>query len=317
MSHGQWGNGGPQPPQYPQQQYPQWQSGQPAAPQTPATPDWGALAEEAERTGRRRRWLLIGGGALAALAIGTGVALAIVNQGGGGNGSGASSSELPTTDDLPAETTHPEPSFQETTLPPIPQPVEFISDADKDLAPFTQEGFFAGETMAVEGREYARRALHTAEGCAGAGTPELTAVLQDSGCLTMLRATYTTGGVAVTVGVAQFPGEAEAEAAKEAAGLSGGAAHLLPLSGGGVAEFCDRGGCRVSRNQIGRYVYLTIAGNADGTPDSGDNTPAQQASRDGNTHAHARIVQRGESQASASAEALVQERNRQDEDGDG
>ncbi|WP_165984402.1 hypothetical protein [Streptomyces sp. YIM 98790] len=304
MSYGQWGNGG-------QQQYPQWHSGPPAASEPPGgTPDWGALAEEAARARRRRRWLLTGGGALAALAIGTGVALAIVGQGGGGNGSDRSASELPSTDDLPAETTHPEPSFQETSLPPIPQPVEFISDADKDLAPFTEEGFYAGDTMTVDGREYAKRAAQTSLDCTEAASPELTSVLTGNGCLTMLRATYTADGVAVTIGVAQFPGEAEAKAAKEAAGEIGGAAHLLPLTGGDAPEFCQRGGCRVTRNQIGRYVYLTIAGNSDGTPDSGEETPSRQASRDGNTHAHARIVQRGESQASASAEALVEERNR-------
>lgn len=289
---------------------PQWSPGEPQwgqqAPGT-STPDWGQLAAEAEQRRRRKRLLLIGGGALAALAIGTVVAIGIVQQGNGdgqqnaaGQGNGAGSASGSATDS-PA----PEPSFEDTYVPPPPQPREFITDAEKDTAPFTADGFFAGETMEIEGRAYTRLAVHETEDCAEAVSEALGEVLTDHGCVALLRATYSAEGVAVTVGVAQFPDEEAAQAAREAAG-----APILPLTSGDAPTFCQRGGCRTSKNQVGRYGYFTIAGNSDNTPDSGDGTPAQQASRDGNAHAHARIVARGENQASASASAIREERNR-------
>ncbi|RKN46794.1 hypothetical protein [Streptomyces hoynatensis] len=275
-------------------------------------PDWNALAADAERQrGRRRAWLITGG-VLAAVAIGTVVAFVIAGQGGDdeAGASGGSSTALPD----PSESgDHAGPSFAETTLPPLPEPREFISDADKDLAPFEPGTFFAGDTMEVEGRTYTLAASDATEGCADAVTSELAAVLTEHDCATLLRATYTADGVAVTVGVAQFPGEDEAAAAREDAGTAAdanGEVNLLPLTGGGAPDFCGNGGCRITTNQVGRYAYFTIAGNSDGTPDSGENTPALQASQDGNDHAFSRIIARGEAQASASASAIVEERNR-------
>ncbi|MCE7078773.1 hypothetical protein [Streptomyces sp. ST2-7A] len=281
---------------------PQWGTGGGAP-----SPDWSALAADAERDRRRRRWLVVGGGALATVLVGTVVALAIVRQDGGGadtpadrGGNALDAAEGSSPDAQPA------PTFSETSLPPPPKPREFVTDPEKDLAPFTSDGFFAGETMRVEDREYLRVAADTAEGieaCAATAGPGPAEALAAHGCLALVRATYTAEGVAVTVGAAQFPGEEEAAAAKEAAG-----GPITPLIGEGAAAFCQRGGCRTTRSQLGRYVYFTIAGNLDNTPDSGEETPAQQAARDGNEHAYTRIVQRGESQASASAEALVAER---------
>lgn len=267
------------------------------------TPDWNALAADAEQKRARKRWWVIIGSAIAAAAVGTVVALAIVNQGGDGSDT---ASEDPGSGELPAEPTG-DPSddrtFDETTLPPLPQPREFISDADKDIAPFEPDSFFGG-AMEVEGRPYTLTASDATEGCAGAVSDDLGTVLTDNGCVTLLRATYTTEGVAVTVGVAQFGTEENAVAAREAA-----TGNLQALTGGDAPSFCQRGGCRTTTNQVGRYTYFTIAGNSDGSPDSGDGTPAQQAARDGNDHAFARIIQRGEAQASASASAIVEERN--------
>lgn len=291
---------------------PQWSPNQSQwgqqAPGT-STPDWGQLAAESEQRRRRKRLLMIGGGALATLAIGTLVAVAIVQQGSGGDddrgnqaGGSAGSSETG------SPSTAPEPSFAETSVPPLPQPREFITDADKDTAPFTTESFYASETMTIGDREYTRVAVHETEDCADATTENLGAALAEHGCVALLRATYTDDAVAVTVGVAQFPGEEEAQAAREAAREADSPAHLSALTSGDAPEFCGRGGCRTTTNQVGRYTYFAIAGNADNSPDSGSDTPAQQAARDGNEHAHARIVQRGENQASASAEARVRER---------
>ncbi|WP_049567436.1 hypothetical protein [Streptomyces sp. SBT349] len=270
------------------------------------TPDWNALAADAERRRGRKRTTTIIISALATVVVGAVVAFAIVSQSGddGEPSADGGSSSLPD----PSETPGGEPSFGETTLPPLPQPREFISDADKDLAPFEPGEFWAGDTMEIEDRSYAKAATHAATDCAEAASPELGTALADHGCAGLLRATYTGGGVAVTVGVAQFPTEEDAVAAREAA-----TGNLLALTGGEAPTFCQQGGCRTTTNQVGRYTYFTIAGNADGSPDSGEGTPAQQAARDGNDHAFARIIQRGEAQASASASALVEERqNSQD-----
>jgi hypothetical protein len=285
MSYGQggpaWGSGGPQ------------------------TPDWSALAADAERRQNRRRLWMIGGSVAAAAIIGTVVALAIVSESGGD--SEGSSSALPDPQDLPPDTSRPQPTFEETTLPPLPEPREFISDAGKDTAPFTAEDFFAGDTMNIEGRDYNEVATRGTGNCASAVTQELGAVLNRNGCAALLRATYTSDAVAVTVGVAQFPSETDAQAARDAA-----VNNLLPLTAGSTPDFCELGGCRTTANQVGRYAYFTIAGNIDGSPDEGENTPAQQASIDGNDQAFGLIIQRGEAQASASASELVEERENED-----
>lgn len=291
---------------------PPWGPGGPGEPQTP---DWSALASDAERRRNRKRWFAIGGSVLAAAAIGTVVALAIVNQsddGGSQATDGESSAEpgVPSGDDA-SETPGAGPTFDDVSLPPLPKPSEFIADADKDIAPFEPADFFGEGAMTVDGREYSQAATQAHQDCAGGATPELGSVLTEHSCEKLLRATYVADGVAVTVGVAQFATEADAEAAQQATVPS-----LEALTSGDAPAFCQTGGCRTTSNQIGRYAYFTIAGNSDGSPDSGDGTPAQQAARDGNDHAFAQIIQRGESQASASASALVEERQ-QGGQGDG
>ncbi|WP_129841858.1 hypothetical protein [Streptomyces sp. RFCAC02] len=270
-------------------------------------PDWNALAADAERRqGRRRAWI-VGGAVLGAVAVGTVVALVIVGQGGDGDPEAAGADTT-----LPAEPSGSESerqTFGRTSLPPLPQPREFISDADKDLAPFEPDGFFSGDTMEIEDRAYTEVASDGTEGC---GTDvlsaDLSAALTELGCVGTVRATYTGDGVAVTVGVVQFPDEETAASAR--ATEAGG--NLLALTGGDAPAFCENGGCRTTKNQVGRYTYYTIAGNADGSPDSGDaDTPAKQASLDGNDHAFNCIIRRGEEQASASASAIVEERNRE------
>jgi hypothetical protein len=290
---------------------PQWspgesQWGQQQPPGT-STPDWGQLAAETERRRRRKRLLTIGGGALAALAIGTVVAIGIVRQGDDEQEPGGQAQGTDPAGGTATDSPAPEPSFEETYVPPPPQPREFITDAEKDTAPFTADGFYAGETMDVDGREYTRVALHEATDCAEGASEALGGVLTEHGCVALLRATYTAEGVAVTIGVAQFPTEEDAAAVRAAAETP-----ILVLANDNTPAFCGRGGCRTTKNQVGRYGYFTIAGNSDNTPDSGESSPAKQASQDGNTHAHARIVLRGENQASASASAIVEDRRKND-----
>ncbi|UED84606.1 hypothetical protein [Streptomyces profundus] len=280
---------------------PQW------VPGGDARPDWNALAADADRKKSRKRWTIIGTCVGAAAVIGIVVALAIVNQGDdkGGDTAGPSATlpEATGSDDA-------EPTFGETTLPPIPSAREFISDADKDTAPFDVSGFYGEEPLEAGDRSYALVASDAGEDCAAFVSGDLAAQLTEQGCVALLRATFVGGGVGVTVGVAQLPSE-EAALAVHGADVPG-SVQVLP--GGDAGALCDRGGCRTTRNQVGRYVYFAIAGNADGSPDSGDGTPAQQAARDGNDHAFAQIIRRGEVQASASASALVEERQRGQEE---
>lgn len=270
------------------------------------TPDWNALAADAERQRKRRRLWAIGGGVLAAAAIGTAVALVIVNS---EESDTSDSAALPDPQELPPDTTRPQPTFEDTTLPPLPQPREFISDPDKDLAPFEVDDFFVGDSRQVNGRTFQEVATAANRDCAAAAAPELGEVLTEQECISLLRATYTAGEVAVTVGVAQFPSVAHAEAARK----EGADSNLRPLTTGDAPTFCQRGGCSTTTNQVGRYAYFTIAGNSDGSPASGDGV--REAARDGNDLAFELIIQRGEAQASASASARVEEReNRQNGD---
>lgn len=243
---------------------------------------------------------------MAAIAVGAVVALAIVTQSDdsdGGTTSGAAALPDPAEEPQGGGAT---PSFDDTSLPPLPSPSEFIADPEKDTAPFRADDFFPSETATISDRTYDQVATHGVNDCAAAASPELGAVLEEHGCEALLRATFTREGVAVTVGVAQFPSEEDAVAARDAA-----VPNLLPLTSGDAPSFCQGGGCRTTSNQTGRYAYFTIAGNADGSPDSGEDTPAQQAARDGDSIAFNLIVQRGEAQASASASALVEERENQ------
>ncbi|MDT0267783.1 hypothetical protein RM844_15975 [Streptomyces sp. DSM 44915] len=284
---------------------PQW------VPGGDARPDWNALATDADRKRARKRWTVIGTSVGAAALIGVVVALAIVNQGDDQGGGGTDAATT-----LPETTEEPDnagPTFGETSLPPLPSAREFISDAEKDIAPFDVAGFYGEDALEAGDRSYAQVASDATESCADFASGQLATLLEEQGCTGMLRATYAGGGVAVTVGVAQLPSEEAAVTVHTTNDLTG---TLQALPGGDAGALCDRGGCRATRNQVGRYLYLTIAGNADGTPDGGDGTPAQQAARDGNDHAFAQIIRRGEAQASASASAIVEERQRARDEAD-
>ncbi|GAA3872261.1 hypothetical protein [Streptomyces sedi] len=281
---------------------PQW------VPGGDARPNWDQLAADADRQRAKKRWTVIGTSVGAAVVIGVVVALAIVSQGDDdGGGTASPSATLPESAD---ESDDAEPTFAETTLPPVPSAREFISDPEKDVAPFQAGDFFGEDPLEVADRSYALVDTDGAEDCASLTSGAVASALADAGCTGLLRATYAGGGVAVTVGVAQLPSE---EAAAGLHGTDGLTGQLQALQGGDAGSLCDGGGCRTTRNQVGRYVYLTIAGNTDGSPDSGDGTAAQQAARDGNDQAFSQIIKRGEAQASASASAIVEERRRAQE----
>lgn len=255
-----------------------------------STPDWDALADESEARSRRRRWLYIGGGALATLAVAGIVATAVITSNKGG--------DLPHPVTLPTESAAPKPSFSEVSVPPPPNPRDYITDPKKDTAPLTPENLFPDQAMVVGKRSYPRTSTAATGDCTAGTQGALGSVLNHNGCKQLLRATYSKDGVAVTVGVAVFDSKAAAFKVKDA-----NKASLAPLAGGGVGSFCQGAPCTMYTNATGRYAYFTIAGNLDGSAVTKASTKALQIARDGGQYAYGRIWQRGTDQAAKAAQA--------------
>ncbi len=146
-------------------------------------------------------------------------------------------------------------------------------------------------------RAYTKGATASTGDCGSVAQKKLRPALTGNGCRQVVRATYTNGEVAVTVGIAVFDTKAAAEKAKAAAGP-----FLVSLPGDGVERFCRATACRSTSNAIGRYGYFTIAGNTDGSPVRPDDTKARQAGLDVAEHAFSRIMRRANAQASAAGE---------------
>ncbi|MFB1046016.1 hypothetical protein [Streptomyces chrestomyceticus] len=255
-----------------------------------STPDWDALADESEARGRRRRWLLIGGGALATAVVAGIVATAVITSNKGG--------DLPRPVTLPTESAAPKPSFSEVSVPPPPNPRDYITDPKKDTAALTPAGLFPDQNMVLGKNSYPRRSTAVTDDCTAGTYGALGSVLKHNGCKKLLRATYAKDGVAVTVGVAVFDSKAAAFKVK-AAGKPG----LAPLPGDGVGSFCQGSPCTTYANATGRYAYFTIAGNLDGSAVTNASTKALQIGRDGGQYAFHRIWQRGTDQAAKAARA--------------
>ncbi|MFE3514932.1 hypothetical protein [Streptomyces sp. NPDC059166] len=262
------------------------------------TPDWAALAEASAARSRRRKWLMIGGGALATAAVAAVVATAVITSGSGGaSGSGKNASELPTPADLPAETSAPGPSFSSVAPPPPPDPKDYIADERKDTAPVTVDAFFPGRKLTMGDRVYAKGATARTTNCATATQGALGGILDGNGCDQVIRATYSKGGIALTVGLAVFGTESEARKAAQQA--SGG---LASLSGSGVPTFCRAGAvCRRTANSYGRYAYFTVSGYTGGKNVTTSSKDVYAVGDDLTEFTFRQIRHRGEVQASAAA----------------
>ncbi|MEU4497074.1 hypothetical protein AB0F96_27435 [Streptomyces sp. NPDC023998] len=263
------------------------------------TPDWAALADASATRARRRRWLLIGGGALATATIAGVVATGIVssNSDEDNRSSGKNASELPAAPDLPSNTTQPEPSFSSVAPLPPPNPKDFISDEKKDTAPLSAESLFPGKKLTMGDRVYAKGATARTGTCPSATQGALGSVLESNGCDQVFRATYSKDGIAVTIGVAVFGTEAEAKkAAQQAKG------NVAPLPGAGVPSFCKGGPvCRFTANSYGRYAYFTATGYTKAKSVTSGDSKAFQTGDDLAEFTFRQIVRRGEAQASAAA----------------
>ncbi|WP_329456149.1 hypothetical protein [Streptomyces sp. NBC_01497] len=295
----------PQAQPLPQQQ--PWQQG-PGGPGTSGpggsdgTPDWSALAEASEARGRRKRWFLIGGIALATCAVGAIVATAVVSAGSGDSASRADgpgpgrTGALPP---LPEPSTSPEPSFSSVAPKPPPNPKDFIDSAAKDRAPLSAATLFPGKRLTIGDRTYVKGAIASTTSCSAATQGALGPSLGAHGCTQVIRATYTKDGVAVTVGVAVFDQEAQALAVKNQ-GPGGGVASL---AGAGVPTFCRVTVCRTTTNSYGRYAYFTVGGFETRRAVTAKDKPVFTAGDDISNFAFRQIAARGQSQASAAAAA--------------
>ncbi|MFH8345976.1 hypothetical protein [Streptomyces sp. NPDC018045] len=256
-----------------------------------STPDWAALADESEARGRRRRRLYIGGGVLATVAVAGIVATAVISSNKG-------DTNLPRAQKLPDEPAAPKPSFSDVSVPPPPNPRDYITDPRKDTAALTPGTLFPEKSMVLGKNSYPRKTTAATDDCTAAAHGPLGSVLRHNGCRKLLRATYAKDGVAVTVGVAVFDSKAAAFKVKAA-----DKAGLAPLPGGGVGSFCQGAPCTMYTNATGRYAYFTIAGNLDGSAVTNASTKALQIARDGGQYAYHRIWQRGTDQAAKAARA--------------
>ncbi|MFF3845224.1 hypothetical protein [Streptomyces sp. NPDC002328] len=289
MSYGQ---GGPQSqwdPWKPNSEQP-WTSGA-----TDPTPDWAALAEASETRSRRRRLFLIGGGAVATLAIGTAVAMAVVSA-NDGEESNRPTSSLPASAGLPSASGTP--SFAPTSAPPPLDPKEFVSSKAKDTAPNGPDILFPGTQLTMGSAVYKKAAKADTTTCAGAVQGTLPKVLTANGCTRVMRVTYVKDGIAATVGVAVFDTEAQALKAKSQADKG---SIVKALTGNGVKPFCNGAICRSTTNSYGRYAYFTITGFTDGK-DVTEKDAQIFTTGDGLADfAFQQISRRGAAQASAAA----------------
>ncbi|MFG1808820.1 hypothetical protein [Streptomyces sp. NPDC049040] len=259
----------------------------------PATPDWGALAEQQEATGaRKRRVLMLVGGIVAVAVIAGGVATAVVMSGKSDDkavaGPSSSATATASQQSLP-----PLPSFSSVAPPPPANPLDYLNTAAKDKAPLTPDSLFPGKQFVWQGRTYAKTRSDVTTSCAKNARKAVATALTANGCQKLIRATYTQGALAVTVGVAVFPDNAHA---KKVGGVS---QYLAPLNGAGVADFCHAVRCQMTANSVGRYAYFAISGFKNGTTLAANDTLGKQAANDASDFAFSRIVQRGKDAAAA------------------
>lgn len=251
-------------------------------------PDWAALAEAQDSRARKRRMLMTGGGILAAVAAAV-TAFVIVGAGEDKPAKTPGSAGSPAPG---ASNAVPDPDFPSISPPPPPDPLEIISDAEKDTEPLNTASLFPGERFTLGGRAYAEGPAKATKDCPDVGLKGLAPLLESNGCREMLRATYTRDGVSITVGVAVFDNKKDAETVRRKA-----VGHIEPLTGKGVGTFCEPVACWSSANAIGRYAYFTMAGFSNNTPVPSTDTKAKQSGRDVSTFAFRQITQRGRAAA--------------------
>lgn len=290
MSYGQ---GGPQSqwdPWKPHSQQQSWNTGG-----DDGTPDWAALAEASESRNKRRKLLFVGVGAVATVVVGTAVAMAVVSANSGNDAHGAPTN-LPASASVPSGSATP--SFAPTSAPPPLDPKDFISSAKKDTAPLSADTLFPGTQLTMGDTVYKKGATADTTNCASAAGGNLPKILTADGCTRLIRATYTNGGVAVTVGVAVFDDQAQATKVRKQAAKK---AVVRSLPGKGVKNFCNAAICLTTTNAVGRYAYFTTGGFLNGKNVTNKDTKVFSAGNDLQQFIFNQIYRRGQAQASAAA----------------
>lgn len=257
-----------------------------------STPDWNALAEQQESGARRKRILMLTGGIVAVAVIAGGVATAVVMS-GKDDGKSVASPSSSATGTASQQPLPPAPSFSSVAPPPPANPLDYLNSPAKDKAPLTPDSLFPGKQFVWEGRTYTKTVSDVTTSCAKNARQALATALTTSGCQKLVRATYTDGALAVTVGVAVFPDDAHSKKVQKVS------QYLAPLNGGGIASFCRAVRCQMTSNAVGRYAYFAIAGYKNGTTLAATDTEGKQAADDASDFAFSRIVQRGKDAAAA------------------
>lgn len=238
------GYGYPQQPAQ-QQMYAQ-QPTQPAQP-TPAPggggigsqePDWASMADDYERTGKRKRTMIISGALVAGLAVIGGVVWF------GLSGSKSRPDAGPSTKPTPVAST--------SSAPVTPSPTPSATHTP----PLAPADIFAKTTLTVDGKTFTRTADDNTDPCWKASMDGLGSVLTKNGCAQVLRGTYASGNHAVTVAVVVFHSKSDAQAAASA--FTG---KVTPLYGGNVDSFCvGKAGCQVTHAVSDHFLYIAESG---------------------------------------------------------
>lgn len=262
------------------------------------TPDWASLAEQSEIRNRRRRLLMIVGGALATVGIGVAIAVAIVNT-DSGNTTANGPNALPTTGDIPSASTKTDPSFAPTSAPPPLDPKDFISSSGKDKAPISPDILFPGSQLTKRDNVvYRKGATASTTDCASAVQGTLDKLLTGNDCTRFMRVTYSRDKIAVTIGVALFDTEAKASKVKADWDKK---STIVSLPGDGVPSFCRTTVCLTTVNSYGRYAYFTLAGFTDGKDVTKKDKAVFAADDDLSASTFDQIHRRGQAQAAAAA----------------
>jgi hypothetical protein len=207
----------------------------------PGEPDWSAMADHYDAQGRRKRVLAIAGGVLCVCLVGGATAYAWSMTKSGGSATAAAAPTGSVSASPPASVSA---SPTVSAAPPSPS-------APPALRP---DELFAG-SLKIGGKPYNRVTADVKSVCWKATWGGLGNVLAADGCRQVLRATYTSGKVSVTVGVAAL---FDVNGAMQtAAHFHGG---IAPLWNKGDANFCRKSACAVTHAVEGRFLFLTVAG---------------------------------------------------------
>jgi hypothetical protein len=280
----------------------------PAAPSTPAAPTASRTRGRGAGPGRGRslrRRRLLRTAVIAAVVFGGGAALAVsALTGGDRHNAGTSASTAPSSS-ATAPAGPPLDGTPSTTAGGAStDPLTYLGNAATDTAPLSDQALFPQQTVTVNGRTYTRDLTDATANC---GSPDIAAsplntVLSKNGCRAVYRATYTSGGTAVTVGVAVFDTSGQADTARQQA-TSG---NLESLYGGKTPKFCRMVACRLTTNVVGRYVYLTVAGYTNGKAVPANDTTALAAGDDTSAAVFGVLTQRAQAAASHAGPPLPQ-----------